>query len=153
MKKIFLIILVSLFPSILFSQIKVLDNEKPITVGKVGGGATSPFIASLQFSKGSDDIDTYTLLYNNLRYTTIEDINSIVFTATKVELENLYVILKNCLLDDSGNEKQIELGKELVIVKTIKNFGVKSLQITTSDEGSTGFFFLSSKQLDKLFGK
>lgn len=153
MKKIFLFFCLIFASIISFSQIKVVEEPKSVQIGKVGGGSMSPFIASLEYYNGDANIKTYILMYNNLKYATINDINSLRFTATEDELNSFYEELKKSFESEKGNEKKFELGKESVWVKTIKNLGVTSLQITTSDEGSLGFFYLTMKQLTKLFGK
>jgi hypothetical protein len=153
MKKYILFVISSAISAISFSQIKSVENTKPIEIGKVGGGSMSPFVASLNYNKGDADVNTYFLMYNNLKYTTITDINSVVFSASQTELDGFYNELKNSFASEKGTEKKFELGKETVWVKTIKNLGVTSLQITTSDEGTLGYFYLTNKQLDKLFGK
>lgn len=153
MKRFIITSFFALITVVSFSQIKVVEDKKTTTVGKVGGGSMSPFVASLEYSKGDADVNTYILLYNNLKYTTITDINAVSFSATQTEIDAFYLELKNCFEAEKGSEKKFELGKETVWVKTIKNLGVTSLQITTSDDGTLGFFYLTNKQLDKLFGK
>jgi hypothetical protein len=153
MKSILITFFFTLNTILSFSQIKVVEDKKKTSVGKVGGSAVSPFVASLEYSKGDADVNTYILLYNNLKYATINDINAVSFSATQTEIDAFYSELKNCFEAEKGSEKKFELGKETVWVKTIKNLGVTSLQITTSDDGTLGFFYLTNKQLDKLFGK
>lgn len=58
----------------------------------------SPFVASLEYSKGDADVNTYILLYNNLKYTTITDINAVSFSATQTEIDAFYSELKNCFI-------------------------------------------------------
>lgn len=153
MRNLLITSLFTLITLVSFSQIKVVEEKKTTMVGKVGGGSMSPFVASLEYSKGDADANSYILLYNNLKYTTITDIKAVAFTATPAELDAFYSELKKCFGAEKESEKKFELGKETVWVKTVKNMGVTSLQITTSDEGSLGFFYLTNKQLDKLFGK
>ena len=153
MKRIFLTMTLLFIATYTFSQIKVVENTKSIIVGKVGGSSMSPFVASLEFVKGDADVNQYILLYNNLKYTTLTDVNALSFTATESDIAGLYDLLVNCFAAEKGSEKTVELGKETVWIKTIKNLGVVSLQITTSDDGTLGYFYITKKQLDKLFGK
>lgn len=136
-----------------YSQIKVVENSKSTIIGKVGGNSMSPFVASLEYVKGDADVNQYILMYNNLKYTTITDVNALSFSATESDILGFYDLLVKCFDAEKGSEKTVELGKEIVLIKTIKNLGVVSLQITTSDDGTLGYFYLTKKQLDKLFGK
>jgi hypothetical protein len=153
MKKILIVITLLFLNKFTFSQIKVVENSKSTIVGKVGGTSMSPFVASLEYVKGDGDVNQYILLYNNLKYTTITDVNALSFTATESDITGFYDLLVKCFDAEKGSEKTVELGKETVWIKTIKNLGVVSLQITTSDDGTLGFFYMTKKQLDKLFGR
>jgi hypothetical protein len=142
------LILTSLSP---YAQIGVIETKKPITVGKVGGGAVA-FVASLEYVKGDADVNKYMLYYNNLNYTQITDINKIVFNASENDLKQFYELLKAQFNAEKGTEKDFQLGNEVINVTTKKMLGAPYIQIITTDDGTTGFFNLTPKQLNKLFG-
>jgi hypothetical protein len=134
------------------AQIEELPPNKSTLVGKVGGGI-GPFVASLEYDKGDEDQNKYVLSYNNLKYTTITSINRLKFTATEEVLNKFYDALKNCFSAEKGSEKQFKLGTELVSITTTKNLGISSIYVYTTDMGTVGYFLLTEKQLNKLFGK
>jgi hypothetical protein len=136
-----------------FAQIKDVSSDEPKLeeIGKVGGGV-SAFLSSLSVLRDASGTNTYSWKYNNFKYTTITDIKSIVFTATEEELESLYKILKTQMSAEKGAEKKLVLGKQTINFTTTKNLGVVSLVITDLSDGG-GYFMLTNKQLDKVFGK
>ena len=96
----------------------------------------------------TDKGDTsYVITYDNVEYKTIHDYNTIQFVASGGDIESLYQGLKSVF--DTGKDINITLGNSLVLVASKKLMGITSIYITTKD----GYFFLTSKQLDKLFGK
>ncbi len=143
--------MVSLISLVSFGQISLSSPTETITIGKVGGGM-GPFIASLEYSKG-DNQNQYMLSYNDATYTTLTSINRIKFSGNEELIETFYQMLNDLISGDAGVEKEFNIGKEVMSVKCIKNLGVKSLQIITSDRGTAGYFYVTKKQLDKLFGK
>jgi hypothetical protein len=135
------------------AQIKEVAPSKYVEIGKVGGGLT-PFVSSLSVIRDTSTGGTnyYLWMYRNLKYSSITDIKSITFTASNEELEGLYNLLKTQMGADKGSEKRLELGKSTLNFTTTKNLGVASL-IVYDLTASGGYFYLSNKQLDKLFGK
>lgn len=133
---------------------QIVEVEKPKfeKIGELKSGGIY-FISSLQFTKGlpNDSTNTYLWMYRNQKYTTLTDIKSISFTSNSKELDSFYEMLKTQISSPKGTEKQLMLGKTDVLIKTIRNLGVSSL--TIFDLTNDGFFYLTSNQLDKLFGK
>jgi hypothetical protein len=107
----------------------------------------------MQVSKGStgQDTNTYLWTYNNAKYKSIDVFNSISFTASENDFNLFYEMLKTQISSPKGTEKQILLGKNSILITTIKNLGVSSL--TIYDSTQDGYFYLTSGQIDKLFGK
>ncbi len=135
------------------AQIQEVDSKsKYQEIGKVGGGM-GPFVSSLSILKGEDETNSYLWMYNNLKYTSITDIKSITFKATELELQKLYEILKAQLASEKGSEKSLKLGDADVTFTTTKNLGVASLSVLVIKSGISSYFLISSKQVDKLFGK
>jgi hypothetical protein len=131
------------------AQIKEVAASRSVEIGKVGGGLS--YVSSLSVIRDTA-INHYLWMYRNLKYTTITDIKSITFTASDEELEGLYNILKTQIGADKGAEKRLELGKNTLDIVTTKNLGVASLVIYDLSPGG-GYFYLTNKHLDKLFGK
>ena len=131
---------------------EITNNSKFTEIGKVGGGM-GPFISSLSVLKGEDGTNSYLWMYNNLKYTSISDVQSITFTATEEQVQRLYELLKSQLSAEKGSEKSLKLGDADVTFTTIKSLGVSSLNISVLQSGVSSYFLISSKQLDKLFGK
>ncbi len=152
MRKLLFVLLCFLSLSVT-AQIKEVPASKYVEIGKVGSGL-GPFISSISVIRdtASGGTNSYLWMYNNLKYTTITDIKSISFTASDEELEGLYNLLKTQMGAEKGAEKRLELGKHTLNFTTTKNLGVPSLVIYDLSAGG-GYFLLSSKQLDKLFGK
>jgi hypothetical protein len=135
-----------------FGQIIEVEKPKFEKIGEVKPGGVA-FICSMQVSRGStkDDTNTYLWTYNNSRYRTIDVFNSISFTANENDFNSFYEMLKSQITSPKGTEKQIVLGKNNVLIETIRNLGVSSL--TIHDLTQDGYFYLTSGQIDKLFGK
>jgi hypothetical protein len=133
------------------AQIREVETSKFEDIGKVGG--VGAFVSSMSIMKDTakGGTNTYLWMYNNLKYQTITDIKSIRFTATEEDFNNFYQFLQKQINADKGTEKDLELGKSRLNFKTYKALGVSSLMIY--DYSSEGFFYITSKQLDKLFGK
>ncbi len=133
---------------------QIIEVEKPKfeKIGEVKPGGVA-FICSMQVSKGAnnEDTNTYIWTYNNAKYKNIDVINSISFNASENDFNNFYEMLKTQISSPKGTEKQIQLGKNNVLITTIRNLGVSSL--TIFDLTKEGYFYLTSGQIDKLFGK
>ncbi len=152
MKKVLfsLVLLVSISAT---AQIREVEKSKYQEIGKVSPGGMA-FISSISVMKDTavNGTNSYLWMYNNLKYSTITDIRSISFTASNEDFDGLYELLKTQLSADKGTEKDLELGKSRITIKTIRNLGVSSLTIYDLTGGG-GYFYLTSKQVDKLFGK
>lgn len=152
MKKVLLGLLVLVSVSV-NSQIREIDPPKSkfVEIGKVG--VIGAFVCSMSVmedtTKGATN--TYLWMYNNLKYQTITDIKSISFTATEEDFNNFYHFLEIQIKAEKGTEKDLELGKSRLNFKTYRALGVSSLMINDFTTG--GFFYITSKQLEKLFGK
>ncbi len=136
----------------LSAQIIEVEKQKWEKVGEVKPGGIA-FISSIEVIKdnGGNGTNVYLWSYSNAAYTRITDIKSFQFNASENDFKALYEMLKTLMSGPKGTEKQILLGKTNVIFKTIRALGVSSLSIT--DLSTNGYFYLSSSQLDKLFGR
>jgi hypothetical protein len=135
------------------AQIQEVEaKEKFEEIGKVGGGM-SAFVSSLSVMKVEGGANIYLWMYNNLDYPSITDVKSILFTASENDLQSLYELLKFQLTAEKGAEKTLKLGDATLNFRTTKNLGVSSFRVIVIESGISSYFLLSSKQLDKLFGK
>lgn len=152
MKKVLLGLLVLVSMSV-SAQIREVEKSKYVEIGKIQPGGVA-FLTSLSVMQdpSSGGTNSYLWMYSNAKYTTITDIKSISFTATDEELNGLYELMKAQMSAEKGTEKSLVLGKSNITFKTIRALGVSSLTIYDLTGGG-GFFYLSSRQLDKLFGK
>lgn len=147
-----------LFLSIMFFSFslsaQIIEVQKPKfeKIGEVNSGGIV-FLSSIQFSKGipNDSTNTYIWTYRNSKFTTITDIQSISFSANTKEFDLFYNMLKTQISSPKGTEKQLLLGKNDILIKTIRNLGVSSLTIFNLTNNS--YFYLTNNQIDKLFGK
>jgi hypothetical protein len=134
------------------AQIKEVQTIKYEKIGRVPANNLA-FITSIEFAKDTttQGTNTYLWSYKNLKYKQLTDIQSISFTASEQEFNSLYDILKNQISAEKGTEKTMMLGKKSINIVTEKMMGITSL--TIYDISSGGYFYLTSKQIDQLFGK
>lgn len=149
----FLLFLALLITVASSAQIREVEKSKYEVIGKVSPGGMA-FISSISVMRDTavNGTNSYLWMYNNLKYTTITDIKSISFTASNEDFDSLYELLKTQLSAEKGTEKDLELGKSRITIKTIRNLGITSLTIYDLTGGG-GYFYLTAKQVDKLFGK
>jgi hypothetical protein len=143
--------LLLLLSSISYGQISEALMRKVIIIGKVGGGM-SAFIAELSYVKEANE-NEYTLIFNNLEYKTITDTKSIKFSGNEETVNQFYSLLQAQFNAEPGTEKELKVGTQILLLKTIKNLGVTSLVLRLTEQGNSGYFYLTEKQLKKLFGK
>jgi hypothetical protein len=136
----------------LSAQIVEVEKQKLEKVGEVRPGGLS-LLSSIQVVRDplKDGTNLYLWTYSNAGYRTISDIKSFEFNATEKDFNSLYDMLKIQISGPKGTEKQILLGKTNVSFKTMRSMGISSF--TVIDLSNDGFFYLTSSQLDKLFGK
>lgn len=130
-----------------FCQLQKVELPELKKIGETKIAGT--FVASLNFQEAKRDT-IYYLKFNNAKYSTLTDIQSISFNNTPGILDTLYNTFLSALEMESGKTTSFLLGKELISVKEERSMGMKFITIIKSD-GS--FFSLRKKQLDKLFNK
>lgn len=135
------------------AQIVMADSATTTktTIGKAKRGGVT--IAELYYIGGGDIDTTYVIMYSNAKYTTISDYNSILFNGGEDVLNQLYGVIKSVYAEENKKnkeyKKQFMLGKDDVIVSNYRMMGTTSAMIWTDG----GYFYLTEKELDKLFGK
>lgn len=149
MRTLYLTLLV-LISFVVNAQIEVKQTPKWTTVGKVKNGMT--YVAELQYMIEDKDT-TYMVLYNNFKYQHITDIQSIVFANDDNTVQKFYDILKTFFSEENKKNKDytinLKLGDSDVRLYNTRVMGVTSVSIYTDK----GYFGITEKQLDKLFGK
>ena len=121
--------------------------EKPILVGKA---TKSKALPDLVYFENETDKNVYILSFNNLEYPSISDIKQITFIANQNELDTLY----NFLLEGFKDKelRTIDVGSQTLYIKKT----AMSIKITVKYNEKAepdGWFYLSKKQLMRLFGK
>lgn len=90
----------------------------------------------------------YYLSYYNLEYPNLKDIKTISFTAKPDELEYFYNFLLSGFT--SENKQSLTIGDASIIIDKV--YSSLRVSVTYKDE-IPGWFYLSKKQIEKLFGK
>lgn len=132
------------------SQIEIKEKPKAVTLGKVKSG--SALIAELTYTV--EDKDTlFTIFYNNAEYKTLTDIQAIVFDGQDNTFGKFYDVLKSFFSDENKKNKEyavsLKLGGKNVNLMNMRVMGTTSVMV----HGEKGYFYLTEKQVDKLFGK
>lgn len=139
MKTILILLLLTGFSA--QAQIEMKEDIKLITIGTAK--TMGVFRAKLDYAVSKEDT-IYSIYYKNWKYSSLDDYQTLIFRGGSEVLNQLYDILKAALADKEYS-KSFTLGKEDVTVSNSKNM----VTITTNE----GFFYLTEKELDKLFGK
>lgn len=152
-----------------YSQVEVIvpeETKESIIIGEAGGKFGTPTLATLY----KDGETAYTLglsTHSGSTYSRNVSINGsapqainvtrykhdyflINFNATPEELEQLYTILKDQVNQPNGSKSQIKIGKQRVSLETTVNLGIRSLDFAPWGGGRV---YITSRQLDKIFGK
>jgi hypothetical protein len=142
-----------LFASISFAQIQVSQVHTKAEEHVVGSLKPAGYFHS-ELTYRIEDKDTiYTLMYRNAKYSQIRDYKSLKFSGEDNTLNQLYDVIKSVFSDENKKNKdfkvELKLGETQVIISNFKTMGITSAMFFTSD----GYFYLTEKQLDKLFGK
>jgi len=137
-----------------FSQISAPKKDSPSTVvGKIS--PMGSFIAELSYRLNSVEAadSIYTLRFRNAKYKTMTELESLDFSSSGNTVSQFYTALKSVFLDENKSNKDyaitFTLGKDVVAVSAYRSVGVLMVMFQKGD----GHFFLTEKQLDKLFGK
>ena len=146
MKKVVLTIVIALVT--LVSNAQLREVKEPQKLGEVK--TAGYFISSITyFDKGN-----FTLTYWDASYKTIDVYNTIQFTATDAELILIKDMFVKQLSAEKNSEKTFGLGNNVIMIKTIKAFGMVTLTLyITNPTGKTGYFHLTDKNVDTLFGE
>jgi hypothetical protein len=147
MKSIFLISFLTVAVTA-FGQIQRTNLPDLKKIGEVKYMGT--FIAELSYTTIGGDT-SYSLLFNNAKYSTITDLITIKFDSSPGILDTLYNILNTGFELANDKKSTFYLGKEFIAVNTEKSMGIKFIRILALDRKA--YFYLRKKQLNELFGK
>mgnify|MGYP003994986123 CR=1 FL=1 len=101
-----------------------------------------------------DGENTYRLTFQNLEYSEITDLGTIVFTATDEELDYVYnELIKGLTRKTKDPEVSFNIGKGIMTV--VRNpGGAKQVRMYYKEPGETmKWHWFSKSQLNKIFGK
>jgi hypothetical protein len=137
-----------------YSQIQKKELPKETIVGIVKNGGSIKIKLSYYIDENSPKDTTYSLVYNDANYTTIDVFETVIFAETGNTLNDLYALLKESLNAENGKETSFELGKTNVIVITKISMGVRNILVSFSkNSNNSGFLYLTKREVDKLFNK
>lgn len=135
-------------PLFINAQIEVSDTveSKTIIIGKVKRAGIT--YSELNYTvTGKDTV--YRLMYKNAEYEILSDRQFLYFNNENNTLETLYKILKSFFSDDHKKDLDykisFKLGQDFVAAKNSRT----SVFVSTTK----GYFYLSNKEIDNLFGK
>ncbi|MBO0340937.1 hypothetical protein [Flagellimonas profundi] len=122
-------------------------REEPVLVGT--GHRNQRYLPKLQYQNTSEG-RYYILSYLNAEYPNLNDAKVVGFFATEDDIEYVYDFLKGGY--DNDEDRSLKVGED--VIRTEKTVSKKSIIVFVDhkDEPS-GFFYLTTKQLDRLFGK
>lgn len=127
------------------------EPVKEIVIGEVKKMGRMQQKLVLFVEKGKDSL--YAIFYQNARYSSITDIESISFGPEDDTFEKLYTTLKGVFTKENEENKdykiQFMLGKTDITVEIEKVLGTVYARVWCSD----GYFYITEKNLDKLFEK
>lgn len=142
-----------MFPLLLFSincfsQIQKTSLPDLTKVGEVKSAII--FKADLNYFLSNKDT-VYIIQFDNQKYTSISDIQSVQFKETGGVLNELYKIMSEAINAEKGKENAFKLGDEEVLIKSSRMMGIKYIYFYKVKNGA--FFNLTKKEIDKLFNK
>lgn len=144
MKRTFLL-LVTFFSAMAFSQIKVLQNDNLVQVGKDNSVAL--------YKKQNK----YTFNYQDTNNSNLNTFRSFSFQDINKDLDQLYKLISDGFIDMPMGEIQLELPGDIIGLKYAKNYGQTTVQFVHYINKNKKYVgksrFLTKKQVDKIFGK
>lgn len=148
----FLLLTIPLITFSLFAsgQLEVQKVEPEVVIGEVSDMGFMKFKLSKKPIKGDT---TCFFIYRNAKYSAITDFKIIYFSPADSTVEKLEQVLLNILHDAAfDNEKQqmkITLGNTEAVLSRTKVGKTNYVYFWTRE----GYFFISEKQINKLFRK
>lgn len=140
MKKIIFLLTV-IFSISTSAQIKVIENNST-EIGKVSAGGK-------KFDWITVNNDNYSVFYRDEQYKQIDDYKNFSFKGEDT-FNYLYDLLKKQCEAPKKTELTIEVGDANITITSYKHY----ISLSILAEGQpNGFFRITSRQLDKLFGK
>lgn len=144
------ILMVMFFPMVVIGQLTVgAKNAKVLSVVKNG----PVLIASITYTTSGTDT-TYNLEFNNADESApVKDMRKVSFASNGNTLSGLYEVLKDFFSEKNKKNKahmvDFTLGETKITASNVRMLGKTSIMVKSPD----GFFYLTEKQLEKLFNK
>ena len=137
-----------------YSQIQKKEVPKETIIGIVKNAGSIKIKLSYYIDENNPKDTTYSIVYNDANFTTIDVFETVIFSETGNTLNDLYALLKESLDAENGKETSFELGKTSVLVVTKISMGVRNILVSFSkNSNGSGFLYLTKKEVDKLFNK
>lgn len=108
------------------------------------------FLAEISYTTKDSDT-SYSLLFNNAKYSHITDLARVEFENSPGILDTLYNLLNSGFDLEKGKQSTFYLGKDFIAVSSDKAMGIKFIKVLALDKKA--YFYLRKKQLNELFGK
>jgi len=151
MKKITLVLLLSLISVITNAQMQKVELSKKVVIGAYIPSGIRIVELSYLVDKEYNDT-TYTLTYRNGKYSTLDDYRDIDFKGNSQIIEDLYKLFMDAFKADDikSYEQTIQLGKELLVIQGYKWAGMKGVRLITPYGWMNA---IGPEHVNKLFGK
>lgn len=145
-----LIAITLLFSITSYSQLTEVAEVKKVTVGEVR--PMGSFIAGLYYMPSELTDTTYVIMYRNIRFKTLTDIQSIKFKNVDNTVGKLYDLLNSVfdpeIMNDTKWKKNIKLGDTDIIIAPVSTGLGDTVMLFVNDDN---YFYLNQRQLRKLF--
>ncbi|MFC3559536.1 hypothetical protein [Pedobacter jamesrossensis] len=153
MRKIILLLAITLICSVCYGQIKKMDIPKKEMIGKIAPGGNST--VSIECYKYEDS--TYLFRYLDAKFSKITDWKQFSLKSTE-DFNTLYSYLQNGFKEMPKENVLLDIGDGYLLLNFSKFLGGKVIRFyhsTSLDEnGIVGYTNMYTvKQIDKLFGK
>lgn len=144
-----LIVSLILLSTFAFSQIKEIHESEPKHIGKIEKGGI-PIVTLSYIPKAGTDTN-YILYYRNAEFKHVDDYKGVVFQNTGNAASALYAAMKSALKLTDDVRNSFKLGFDNISLSSFKDDdGLRKVFVYVDDKG---YFTLSDKEIDKLFGK
>lgn len=144
-----LLFMLLIIPVVGHGQIKQITLPELKKIGEVK--YMGEFLAEISYTVNTNNDTSYSLLFDNVKYTHIKDLVRVDFENSPGILDTLYNLLNNGFDLDNGKQSNFYLGKDFISITSDKAMGIKFIKILALDK--KGHFYLRKKQLNDLFGK
>ena len=134
------------------SQIKKIEVQKPVLIGKVVKAFVKMAELSYTITESKDTL--YDLYYSDYKFKSVDVWKHCYFKGGSATLNEFYTMCKQLIDSPKGKQIEFTLGDYIVIMSADRLAWEKSLYIGFTDKaGIMGIFMLDKRKIDDLFGK